>query len=120
MTARSIGRGRGVVIECNRCGLTTQTANIVKSTNRDFAARSGWGRGSCPSVRYRKAKVSKAGAVLRPERLGSESTKAHDFCPKCLPLDRAAADAIRQAKNETIAAKAAKHRARDAAMRGKP
>lgn len=117
MSARSIGRARGVVLECNHCGTTVQSACIVKRINREWYARNGWGRGACPAIRSLAAKTNKAGVVVRPERIGSLSTKAHDLCPKCMPLDRAQADAMRRAKNEAIAAKAAKHKARDAAMK---
>lgn len=117
MTARSIGRARGVVITCNRCGATTQTANIVKSINREHAARSGWGRGSCPAVRTLEEKRGKKGQVLRAGRSGSLGTKSHDLCSRCLPLDREAARKIALAKAEAKKAKAEKTKARYAALK---
>lgn len=117
MTARSMGRARGVVIECNRCGTTIQTANIVRSVNRDYAAKHGWGRGTCPAVRALDEKRhAKTGAVTQEARDGSLPTKTHDFCPKCHPLDRAAGDVIRAEKAARKAKKADRARKRAEAL----
>jgi hypothetical protein len=46
MSARSVGRGYGVVVRCDAdgCAERIQTANVRKSVNRAYAVSQGWGR----------------------------------------------------------------------------
>jgi hypothetical protein len=116
VSIRRLGRGYGIVVSCNRCGTTKQTANLRVDVNRDAAKRDGWGRGSDPGCRSREARPAtprlrlsdgriQRARTARPERIGRPSTKAHDLCPKCLKLDRDAAKARKATRAAQIAAR---------------
>lgn len=113
---RRVGRGYGIVVSCNRCGATRQTANLRVDVNRDAAKCEGWGRGSDPGCRSREARPATPRVVLpggriqrsrpaSPERIGRPSTRAHDLCPGCLKLDRAAAKQRKANRDAQIAAR---------------
>ena len=81
---RILPRELGVVIECNRCGEKVQTAMCGRARNRAWWKKHGWGRGLDRGT----TGTWKDGFCVKP---GRPRTTAHDFCPKCMKLELAAA-----------------------------
>lgn len=104
MSTEILPREYGVVLVCNNCGAKAQTALCGRRRNREYQATQGWGRGSDPGTKPKNSP-------------GRPSTKSHDLCPPCLALDRAATAERKKKRAAQVAARDAKRKERDAALK---